>query len=242
MSSQLKSLSKGLQVYKEICFHGKPILATTLCKKLSLNKSTISRILQTLEEEGYIRYLENTNEIIANNINESSNKTTRLELICNKTKALLEEVNKISSESAYLGVFDNYKVLYLNQINNPNSSMQNSIGLEAPLHTNALGKSLLAFGNYNLNNLKLNSYTFNTITNVKNLQQNLEDIRNIGYSIDDKEHQDTMRCVATPLFNNENILIGAIAISGDKKNLSLEKSHKLGKIISKLSSEYSILC
>ena len=61
MSTQLQSLTKGLQVYKEIVNYGKPILASTLCDRLDINKSTRSRILQTLKDENYISYLDNSN-------------------------------------------------------------------------------------------------------------------------------------------------------------------------------------
>lgn len=240
MKEELKSLTKGLKVYKEIISYGKPILATTLCQRLSLNKSTISRILSALIKEGFIKYLEETNEIIANNIN--TNTKTRIELLCNKTKVLLQEINQFTQESAYLGVFDNDKILYINQINTITSTMKQSIGQHSCLHTNALGKSLLAFGNYNLKNLKLNSYTFNTIVKIKDLKQNLEDIRAQGYSIDDREDNINMRCVAAPLFNDENILIASIGISGNKDSLTLEKSHYFGKTISELVNNYSFLC
>lgn len=239
---ELKSLTKGLKVYKEILSYGKPILATTLCKLLNLNKSTISRILFSLHKEGLIKYLEETNEIIAKEINTNSNKKTRIELLCNKTKILLQDINKLTKESSYLGVFDNDKILYINQINNTDFKIKRSIGMHASLHTNALGKSLLAFGNYNLKNLKLNSYTFNTIIKIKDLKQNLENIRTQGYSIDDREDNINMRCVAAPLFNHENILIASIGISGNKDNLTLEKSHHFGKAISKLANNYSLLC
>lgn len=77
MSDSLKSLSKGLQVYKEIVNHGKPILAMTLCDRLGINKSTMSRILQTLKEENYIEYLENSNEIISKNLQDENSKKNK---------------------------------------------------------------------------------------------------------------------------------------------------------------------
>ena len=68
MPNQIKSLSKGLKVYKTIVDCGKPIQAKELCSKLDIDKSTMSRLLQTLKDEGFISYLENSNEIISNDI------------------------------------------------------------------------------------------------------------------------------------------------------------------------------
>ena len=241
MSDSLKSLSKGLQVYKEIVNYGKPILAMTLCDRLNINKSTMSRILQTLKEENYIEYLENSNEIISKNLEDENTKKTRIQLLVEKTKPLLEEIYEKTNECAYLGILDDNKVLYLNQVDNSDRKIKtrNNIGLKAPLHTNALGKSILAFGNYNLDKIKLNQYTHNTITNIKALNQTIKEVQENGYSIDNSEFQDNMCCVATPLFNHENILIGAVGISGSKDRLDLEKINKLGKKISNLVEKHN---
>jgi len=241
--STIKSLSKGLQVYKEIMAYDKPILAKQLCEKLDIDKSTMSRLLKTLADENFITYLEKSNEIIANDIGQNLDKKTKIELLVKKTKTLLEEIHNKTGECAYIGIFDSYKVLYLNQVDNSKRSIKtrNNIGLQAPLHTNALGKSILAFGNYNLEKIKLNAYTHNTITNIKALEKSIQLVRDQGYSIDDKEYQDAMRCVAVPLFNHENILIAAVGISGTNQRLTLDKSHHFGKILSQIVSNYSIV-
>ncbi|XPV69862.1 MAG: IclR family transcriptional regulator [Halarcobacter sp.] len=242
--SELKSLTKGLQVYKEIVNYGKPILAITLCERLGINKSTMSRILQTLKDENYISYIENTNEIIPNSLEKETTKKTKIQLLVERTKPLLEQIHKKTNECSYLGIFTNNKVLYLNQIDNSSRKVKtrNSIGLQAPAHTNALGKSILAFGNYDLDSLKLNYYTHNTITNIHELKNSLEEVLKNGYSIDNSEYEDNMCCVAVPLFNHENILIGSVGISGSKNRLSVEKLKNLGMEISKIVDNYKLIC
>ena len=86
--SSIKSLSKGLKVYRFIVDYDKPILAVTLCEKLQIDKSTMSRHLKTLKDEGFISYLENSNEIIANEISYKTNQSTKIELLIKKTKTL----------------------------------------------------------------------------------------------------------------------------------------------------------
>lgn len=244
MAEQLQSLSKGLQVYKEILSFGKPILAMTLCERLNINKSTMSRILQTLKEESYITYLDYSNEIVAITLEDEQIKKTKIQLLVEKTNRLLEEIHQVTNECAYLGVFDDNKVLYLNQIDYSNRKVKNrnNIGLQAPLHTNALGKSILAFGNYDLEKLRLNYYTHNTITNIKQLQETLKEVQENGFSIDNSEYQDNMCCVAVPLFNHENILIGAVGISGSKNRLKKEKLQELGNTLCSIVASNEIRC
>jgi len=243
MPSQIKSLSKGLKIYKYIVDYGKPIKATILCEKLQIDKSTMSRLLYTLKEENFITYLDNSSEIIANDIAMKTNQSTKIELLIQKTKALLEDISQKSNETSYLGIFDEYKMLYLNQIDKTNRelSTRSKIGVQTQLHTNALGKSILAFGNYNLKQLQLNQYTNNTITDIKNLETQLNLIRDKGFSIDNKEYQDGMCCVGVPLFNTDNILIGAVGISGSSSRLDSNKLNSIGKEISNLVETYKIM-
>jgi IclR family transcriptional regulator, KDG regulon repressor len=243
MPSSIKSLSKGLKVYRFIVDYGKPLLAVTLCEKLQIDKSTMSRLLKTLKDEDFISYLEESKEIIANDISYKTNQSTKIELLIKKTKVLLEEISKTTNECAYLGIFDDYKVSYINQIDLSNREIKtrNNIGIQANLHTSALGKSILAFGNYDLEKIKFNQYTNNTITHINKLKEEIEEIKNRGFSIDNKEYQDGMCCVGVPLFNHENILIGAVGISGNSSRLEKNKLIEIGKIISDLVFKQTII-
>ena len=243
MSNQIKSFAKGLNVLKEIISHGKPITAIELSRRLTIDKSTMSRLISTLNAEGFITYLKNSKEIIPTDILENTTKKTKIELIVKKTKALLEDIYFHTGECSYVGIFDDYNILYLNQVDNSNRILKtrNSIGLHAPLHTNALGKTLLAFGNYELDNVKLNEYTHNTITTKENLSSHLKEVRNRGYAIDNEEYEYGLRCVAVPLFNKENILIGSVGISGSASRLTLEKLDEYGKKISGLVAKFVVV-
>lgn len=183
--SSIKSLSKGLKAYKFIVDYGKPILAVTLCEKLQIDKSTMSRLLKTLKDEDFISYLENSNEIIANEISYKTNQSTKIELLIKKTKTLLEEISLKTDECAYLGIFDDYKVSYINQIDLSNRELKtrNNIGIQANLHTSALGKSILAFGNYDFQKIKFNQFTNNTITNIKKLESDIEEVKKEAFQL-----------------------------------------------------------
>lgn len=245
MSNQIiKSFSRGLNVLKEIINYAKPITANELCSRLDIDKSTMSRIIATLVYDGFIKYLDESKELIATSILEDTQKKSKIELIVKKTKALLEDIYFCTGECSYVGVFDNYSLLYLNQVDNSNRVLRtrNSIGLYAPLHTNALGKSILAFGNFNLEKVKLNEYTDKTITNIEELKLNLKKVREDGFSIDDEEYENGLRCVATPLFNKHGILIGAVGISGAASRLSYEKLEEFGEKISELTRKYILIC
>ena len=68
MQKQNKSLSKGLSVLKEVMSSNKPLTANTLCQRLSIDKSTMSRLVTTLMTEGFLEYVENSKEIVLSDL------------------------------------------------------------------------------------------------------------------------------------------------------------------------------
>lgn len=244
MLNQNKSLSKGLQVLKEIMNSTIPLNANSLCNKLDIDKSTMSRLITTLMNEGFIKYVENTKEIIYADVIGNISKKNRQESIKKLTKPLLDEVFNQTNECSYIGVYDENMLLNLNQVDNSNRVLKNrnTIGLHTPLHTNALGKAILANGDFNLSKLELNEYTHKSITHPKRLKLELEKIREQGFAIEDEEYEYGLRSVAVAYFSRNNELLGAVGISGLAARLSIETLENYAKIIQKLISKNLISC
>lgn len=135
-----------------------------------------------------------------------------------------------------MGILDGNAVLYLNQVDKSNRVLKtgNSIGLHAPLHTNAFGKVLLAFKELDINTLTLKAYTNNTITSVSKLQKELEVIKQRGYAIGNEEHEFGLCSVAVAYFNARKEFVGTVGISGLSVRMNEEKMHEMGQEIFKL--------
>ncbi|WP_321315432.1 IclR family transcriptional regulator [Halarcobacter sp.] len=239
--SKNKSFTKGLQVLKEIMSCNKPITANVLCQKLNIDKSTMSRLITTLMNEDFIEYKGDSKEIILSDIlRKIVNKDDR-EKIVERTVSLLDEIFYLTDEASYLGILDNNSTLYLNQIDKSNRVIKtrDSIGLHAPLHSNAFGKVIMAFSNeVDITSLTLTKFTSNTITTVSKLEKELEDVKENGYAIGDEEHEFGLKSVAVPYFNKQNKFIGAVGISGLSVRLDEEKLHKYGNEMLKISKGY----
>lgn len=234
--NQSKSLTKGLVVLKEIMTNKNTLTATLLCQKLNIDKSTMSRLITTLIKEGFIEYAEHSKNIV---LSDMLNKTTQKEIrekIIEKTGKILDEVFYLTNEASYIGVLDNKSVLYLNQVDKSNRVLKtrNSIGLHAPLHSNAFGKILLAFEDIDLSSIELKKYTSNTNTSIKKLQKELDLIKQRGYAIGNEEHEFGLKSLAAAYFNNKHEFIGAIGISGLSVRLDEKTLHKFGQEIYRL--------
>lgn len=237
MQKQNKSLSKGLCVLKEIMSSNKPLTANILCQKLQIDKSTMSRLITTLMTEEFIEYKDNTKEIVLSDILRKIIHKDDRQKIVEKTKALLDEIFYLTDECAYIGILDNNSVLYLNQVDKSKRVLKtiDSVGLHAPLHTNAFGKVILAFcKEANIENVELKKFTTNTITSITKLKKEIETVSQKGYAIGIEEHEFGLCSVSVPYFNKRGQFVGPVGISGLSVRMDEAKLHEFGQKIFKL--------
>ena len=237
MQNQNKSLTRGLQILKEILFSDKPVTAIMLCQKLDIDKSTMSRLITSLMNEGFIKYLGNSKEIVKADVLELMTSSSIRETLIQKTQRLLEDTFNLTEESSYLAIIENDSLLYLNQVDNSTRviKMRNSVGLNAPLHCTAFGKVLLANSTRDIKTLDFKEYTPNSVKKARFLQKELDEIKIMGYAIASEEYEYGLSSVAVPLFNKENQLLGTIGIAGLTARLSQERLQEFGEQLLKLS-------
>ncbi|MDD2383539.1 MAG: IclR family transcriptional regulator [Sulfurospirillaceae bacterium] len=237
MQSQNKSLSKGLLILKEVITSSKPVTANALCQKFDIDKSTMSRLITTLQSEDFIEYKDNTKEIILSDLMRKIVLKDDREKIISKTQILLDDIFSLTNESSYIGIYDNNAVLYLNQVDKSNRVLKtrNAIGLHAPLHTNAFGKILIAYLGIDCATLELKHYTSNTITTVSKMNREVERIKTRGYAIGNEEHEFGLKSLAIPYFNSKKEFVGAIGISGLAIRMDERTLHQFGEQLIQLN-------
>ena len=92
-------------------------------------------------------------------------------------------------------------------------------GSRAPYHSTACGRAILAFLDEPVRQAiyearPLQAVTRNTITRVKVLETQLASIRRDGYALDIEENEIGAHCVAVPIRDGLDDIVGAISISG----------------------------
>jgi len=200
-----------------------------LCRKISLPKGTIHRLLGTLKNLGYIEQNPQNRKYrltlkmlklgtsIADNIGFSQ--------VIPYMKKLSQEFN----ETVNLAILDDDEILYIYGVGGDNSlKLDLKVGSHQPAYCAALGRVLLAslsekeIDDY-LQRVKLKSYTPNTITNKDKLRKELKLIKQRGYSFIKEEYMLGVFCVAVPLKDNRGNVCAGLSFSIPTARYNKEK-------------------
>ncbi len=193
---------------------------TEIARELRLPKSTVHRLLATLEAEGFAHRLSGSRYVLGWRAFGLGAAVLAWSAIRQPTLRRLEALVAATGETAHLGVLDEGQVLYVEkvEIDRP-LRMPSAVGRRLPLHCTALGK-VLAAGLEDavlkriIERVGLPAFTPNTITDLAMLQRELEKVRTAGFALDNEEIEEGLMCVAAPVVDERGTTCAAISISG----------------------------
>lgn len=182
-----------------------------------INKNMVFRILNTLEQAGWVYCSDQKYSLTLALFGMSSRPISRLSLNTVATPILYDLLNK-TGESTYLGILNNDKVLYTQHLDGvKNVRVAGRVGGEYDLYCSAPGKVLLAFSDEafieEYTSRSLVKRTKNTITEKAEIIKELENIRSNGYATDREEFGNGVTCAAAPIFDYSGKVIAVIGCS-----------------------------
>jgi len=229
-SFQNNSIIKAIKILEYLATVDNSQDLSVISKAVGMNKSTVYRLLSTLETLNYIYQSESNKKYsLGAQIAWLSTKYLEKNEVRKIARPLIEELSRKIGESVHLGILDRGKVMYLDKINGQSAVvMASRVGERVPVHCTALGKALLAFRSENdwhehVEQYGLFARTSQTITDPQQFYKELRKIQSQGYSLDNLENEEGIRCIATPIFNVSDQPVAAISVSGWTISMTMEK-------------------
>jgi DNA-binding IclR family transcriptional regulator len=227
--NSIQSVRRAAALLREFGGGGIELGVSELGRRLDLHKSTVSRLLATLESEGLLERAPGSEKY------RLGREIRRLALhmqpggdVRTVTRPFLEELAEATRETTNLAVLEGGEAHNVDQVSGPHLvRIGNWVGRRTPLHCVANGKALLAFQPPEeidrLTAGPLARYTPATVTDPALLRTELEQVRAQGYAEALGEIEDGLNAVAAPIFGAGGGALAAISVSGPAYRLTAER-------------------
>ena len=217
-----KSLQKALRILLYMGQNGPEMGITQLASALSLNKTTVYRLLNAMQKFDVIEKSPGTDRYrLGLKLHELGSRAVESRTLRSEAHRHLEELAHVSHESVSLAVPASGGIMCLDRVDAMHTmiGMRTPVGAKFPAHCTAAGKAVLAHLpeeeiDVILAANALTRFTPSTITRVTDLKDALRQIVQRGYARDDQELERGLSGVAAPVRTPEGNVIGAVGMAG----------------------------
>jgi IclR family transcriptional regulator, KDG regulon repressor len=212
--------AKALELLNVFSFSERKLSLNTLAARTGIPRATAFRLLSTLEQSGFVSKLGTEYHLGIKCLVLGNIVAADLD-VREKAHPHLVALRDATRETAHVAVLQQWQVVYLDRVPSPQpvGFMQSRPGAILPAHCTALGKTLLAYQPQEdvaswAHTAKLEALTPYTHTSAAPLLEELRQIRERGYAVDEQEHEIGVRCIAAPIRNHRGEVVAAISVAG----------------------------
>jgi IclR family acetate operon transcriptional repressor len=154
--------------------------------------------------------------------------------VVNLARPAMDQLLKAFGESVNLATRQQGNIVLISVLDSPNPVRKGSrVGETDVWHATSLGKALLAAmpaaeAEAILASAPLTGFTPNTMTTAEALLRDLQAVRTRGYSIDDEEAVEGLRCVGAAIRDHDGNATYAMSVSGPKSRMSYSRIQEVG--------------
>lgn len=241
-----QSLDRALEVLDELA--DGPRNLDELAAKLGVHKSTVLRLLRTLEARRYVRRSGPRHYRLGTSLFELAYRALDERDVRRSAEPAARELNAATGHTVHLASYEDGEVVYIDKFESRHHvRMHSRIGRRAPLHCTAVAKVLLAALPADeragvVRGLDYPKLTANTITTPKALLAELDRVAARGYAVDDAEHEEFIHCVAAPVRGPRGVVLAALSLSVPKVLLDMDGLLDLVPALLAAAGQASVEC
>jgi IclR family KDG regulon transcriptional repressor len=207
---------------------------TELASCLGLPKSTVHRLLITLEQYRFVQRTPLRRYRIGVRTLELGNVFRYDRKFLVSAEPLLRTLAMKTQSTAHLAQLEGREVLELLRVSAPGAVTMSPFPIfRMPAHATALGKVLLAwrgedaFQQFVGLRKVLHRCTEHTIIHPENLSSQLDAVRELGYACSDQESRKGQVCLAVPVVSEKQAVVAALSVSGSVRQFRLQDYPKI---------------
>lgn len=246
-NTPVKSLIKALRILDALgdCPSGLGI--TELSDVLKAPKSTVHRLIATLEAVGYSVFDPPTSKyMLGTKLASLGERLNHQSSLLTFGVPALERLTRECGEASHLAIMEGTEVVYISREESKESMrISFAMGHRAPAYCTALGKAFLAglseteIRMMYANVRRLERLTPQTQTKLPQILAELAAVRKEGIAYDNEEYMPGLRCMAAPIKDFSSRTIAAMSLSMFKHKMTAARRAFFKAALFRVSSELS---
>jgi len=238
----VQTLGKALDVlnYLKDNPSSEGISLTEISTALNIGKSGVHRLLDTLMAYDFVEKINGVSPAyrLGWGLFNAGNAVPKQHTLNGANYVpVVEKLCNTFFETTNLGILNNYEAIIICKMEPARMLRTNTqVGEREPLYATAIGKLFLSdFSEKDLDTyLEKTSFgklASNTHITKESLKEDLNNIRNQGYALDNEEFVDGMICLAMPIKDFTGHIVSGISISGPSKRMTKEKIAEISPVL-----------
>ena len=231
----LSSVTTAMRLLKAFSDSERELGVSQLSGKLDVAKSTVHRLATTLVTEGMLEQNpDNEKYRLSIGLFHLGTLVRQRMDMPNEARPFLFDLRDKTHETVLLAVPAFPDVMYVYNLESPQAvSVKSELGMMKPAFCTALGRAMLAYQDEDVMKRvfagRLLPRTPRTVVEQAVIRDNLTTVIGKGYAIDDEESEVGMRCIAAPVWNAADQVVGAVGVAGPVQRLSLDRLQQMAK-------------
>jgi DNA-binding IclR family transcriptional regulator len=237
MSEPVRAVDRALDIL--LCFTRQTprLTMTQIAEQVGMNKSTVHRLLGTLEKKRFVQRDPDTGLYqLGIRLLQMAYLTLEHNDLRQHAAPFLRQLCEQNRETITLSVLDDSDVVFLDVMESPQRvKLAASTGQRLPSYATAAGKAMLAYLPEEVVKKVvergMQKFTSQTIQSPEVFWKTLSQIRNQEFAISEQEYEDGINAVAAPILDMNKLPIAAITIAGPAYRLLRERMYEIGPAI-----------
>jgi DNA-binding IclR family transcriptional regulator len=212
-----QSLSRALTILGELGEDAKSL--DQLATHLDVHKSTVLRLLRTLESERFVRRDTGHRYVLGSRLFELANRALEQRDVRTVARPHLGRLNSSTGQTIHLATYESGEAIYIDKFDAIQSvRMYSRVGRPAPLHCTAVGKVLVAGRPRSewrqiADGIEYVKFTERTIDSPERYLAELELVAAQDFAEDHQEHESFVNCIAVPVRDGTGAVVAAVSMS-----------------------------
>ena len=239
-----QSLARGLRVIEATAANGGSATLAEITRRTALPRSTAHHLLRALVEFGYLVQDGDARAYtLAPKLFRLTGRTWTGEQLAEIAIPFLNELSRRAGEGTSLAILRNGVVTVVAK-RDPEGPVRvvQEVGATRPIYCTAVGKALAAWlpaGELDriIGRTLFEPMTPKTITTPADFRRELARIRATGFAIDNEEHIEGIRCIATPVRDHSGEVRASLCVVGPKSRLPQRRLAEVRKSLTAVAAD-----